>query len=201
MQAMQAGQPAHSPFMVYGIDAASQVLDWRRRHETRKPPSSPAQAGLDGYRRSLEWQNKVSPVVHAHEAMQTPVITVEANTPLLDAWKTLRKHGFGHLPVVTATGRPIGMVSSHGMAELQAQGHGFDNPIWGEPVARHMTTPLMACSREADVHDIARVFLDRKIGSLAVVEGEAEAPRLIGIVTRTDLLRCLMEHPSLQLLG
>lgn len=202
-------QSSGSTFMVYGVDAASRLQDWRRQTHPnpQQPEAASGKPGLAGYRHNLNWQNRVRPVVRAKEAMFAPVVTVQVDATLLDAWNILQREGFGHLPVVSQMGRPVGMISAHGLQGLLVQGHGWDAPLWRESVAHHMSTPLLACGPDADVHDIARVLLDRKIGSLAIVESDSghdaedASPRLVGIITRTDLLRCLIEHPSLQLLG
>ena len=48
-----------------------------------------------------------------------------------------------------------------------------------------MSEPPVTVSPDASVAEATRLMLDRKIGCLPVVEGEA----LVGLVTETDLLR------------
>ncbi len=47
-----------------------------------------------------------------HAVMTTPVVTVEAATPIQTAIQRMQQGGYRHLPVVDGAGRPVGILSA-----------------------------------------------------------------------------------------
>lgn len=147
-------------------------------------------------RQDLLWQKTPHPVYLAREIMHTPAMTIPLDLSLAQAVKVFQRHGFGHLPVVDLQGSPVGLISEHDVMEMLIREEISFGELNAITVADKMSTPLLACHPEADIREVARVLVLRRIGSLAVI---AEG-KLLGMITRTDLLRVLIEHPSLQLL-
>jgi acetoin utilization protein AcuB len=90
------------------------------------------------------------------------------------------EHRIRHLPVVTG-GRLIGMVSDRDVRSAVA---GPPGPGAG----RIMTPDPVTVSPDTRIEHAARLMLDRRFGSLPVVD----ATTLVGIVTYTDLLRAFV---------
>ncbi len=171
---------------------AAAVFSGRNRSDTGR--SSPSQDLLRRkYQHDLEWQLKPTEVFLAREVMHSPVISIHADATLEEAHRLMQTQGVGHLPVHNGEGLPVGMLSHNDIFQCVMRPGLATATSLSETVKSRMSTPLLACIPEADVREIARVFLLRRIGSLVVVHESA----LLGILTRTDLLRSLMEHPSL----
>jgi CBS domain-containing protein len=59
----------------------------------------------------------------------------------------------------------------------------------GIAVKEVMTAPVITIAPHATVQEAARVMMEKKIGCLLVLEG----PKLVGIVTETDMLKLIAE--------
>jgi CBS domain-containing protein len=68
--------------------------------------------------------------------------------------------------------------------------------ILSRTVADVMTSPVVSTDPITDIRRVARVLLDYKLSGLPVVSEQAE---LVGIVTRSDILRALVNDPPLSL--
>jgi acetoin utilization protein AcuB len=171
----------------------SAVFPGKHRHEGEGASSA---AGLlrGKFHQDLEWQQKPSTVFLAREMMRSPVVSIRSDATLAEAQSLMESHGIGHLPVRNENQSPIGMISQNDIYRLVMKSPRTREWEIADKIANHMATPLLACHPDADVREIARVFLLRRIGSLIVVHESA----ILGILTRTDLLRSLMAHPSLQ---
>jgi CBS domain-containing protein len=131
------------------------------------------------------------------DAMSADVITVSPQTPLKDAAALLARHRISGLPVVEEE-QVVGVVSeadivarSTGSRESRSLlGELFGSRRCHEDVgATHaweaMTSPAITIGPGRPVVEAARVMVERRVNRLPVVEDS----RLVGIVTRADLVR------------
>jgi CBS domain-containing protein len=150
----------------------------RPREGPTPPPGNPY-AGAD---REREWWPR-QPAVVAAQIMTTPVITLSPDTTVPEARALLRRHGVRHFPVVTDDGRLAGLVSDRYL--LGAAPSHFDV---GDLMARRVLT----ATPDTAIRELAKVLIDEGIGCLPIVDGRRV---LVGIVTTTDILRCVT-HPE-----
>lgn len=131
--------------------------------------------------------------MRARDIMTSPVITVRVETTVQDAAALLAGRGFTALPVVHDDERLIGIVTE---ADLVRDRFPRDprSLIHGEPpaavvvaetVGEVMTSPAASMGPGADVAVLTKALLDTRQRVMPIVDG----PRLVGIVTRRDLVR------------
>ena len=138
----------------------------------------------------------------ARDVMSTPVIAVGTATPVEQAAEVLVFHGFTAAPVLDEDDRLVGIVTeadllkgrvppdrrrAAGRATFPRSGRTFT-------VAEVMTSPVESLTPGADLADAARMMIDERIRAFPIVDGE----RVVGIITRRDLLRTVMnvDHPA-----
>jgi acetoin utilization protein AcuB len=120
-------------------------------------------------------------VMLVRQIMTRGVVTVSPDTTLPGARRLLDEHRIRHLPVLV-NGRLVGMVSDRDLRSAAGM-NGRRTAVGG------IMTPMpVTVTSDTRVEDAARILLDRKIGGLPVVDGQA----LTGIVTADDLLRALV---------
>ena len=122
------------------------------------------------------------------DVMTRDVITVNRDTPVLEALKIMRQRGFRRLPVVDEYGHPLGVVSQNSIEALRPQS-GFPM-IWqiGSWVSRHIVEEVMnkkiVTVKPTDTVEIATTKAQNaKVGSLLVLEDG----KIVGIVTTNDI--------------
>ncbi|SHF11366.1 CBS domain-containing protein [Streptoalloteichus hindustanus] len=127
--------------------------------------------------------------------MTRTVVTVDPAAPVKVAAAMLAAHGFSALPVVAEDDRLVGIVTEADVVRDQfpfdPRGLVFGQPLQvGTPpdtVGEVMTTPVCAMPPGTDIVDLARAMLEEHVRSIPIVEGS----RVVGIVTRRDLVRVL----------
>jgi CBS domain-containing protein len=127
--------------------------------------------------------------------MTTPVITVRPETPIKGAAALLAAHGFTALPVVDGEDRLIGIATEADLVrdrvprDARALCHpGEELPtVATTTVGEVMTTPAEAMGVGTDVAVLAKALLDAGHRSMPIMDGS----RLIGIVTRRDIVRVI----------
>jgi len=122
------------------------------------------------------------------DLMTRDVITVTRETPVLEALKIMRDHGFRRLPVVDEDGRPVGVVSERSIEDLKPQS-GIPS-IWqlGPWATKHTVGEVMnkriVAVRPTDTVELATAKAQTsKVGSLLVIEDG----KIVGVVTTNDI--------------
>ena len=122
----------------------------------------------------------------ARDLMSSPVRTIRPETTIAQAQRILLRYGHSGLSVVDAGGKLVGIISRRDLDI--ALHHGFNHA----PVKGYMTLNLKTITPETTLPQIESLMVTYDIGRLPVLEHE----NLVGIVTRTDVLREL--HQSTQ---
>ncbi len=152
--------------------------------------------------------------MRAHQIMTTQVITVGADTPIVDAIDKMLRYRVSGLPVVDAEGRLIGMISEGDFIRRAEIGTRPRRGRWlqflvgasqsaadfihahGRKVGDMMTPDPVTVMEDAPLDEIAKIMESQSIKRLPVMRGE----RLIGIVTRSDFLpavaRLVRDNPA-----
>jgi len=122
--------------------------------------------------------------------MSRPVRTLERNDMLSIADTVMRNERIRHLPVLDDAGRLVGIVSQRDLflnALVRALGHGTvarDRALGSIAVKDVMTGDVVTATPETPITAAAQMMVERKIGCLPVVEGDA----VVGILSESDIV-------------
>jgi len=128
-------------------------------------------------------RTRPTPEPSVGEFMAPLPFTIDATLSLAEAYKRMREHRIRHLPV-TSDGVLVGIVSIHDLHLIETLSEIDPHTV---PVQNAMTDRPVLVSPDEPLRRVAGRMIDRKIGSVLVVEdGE-----LRGIFTTIDALRAL----------
>lgn len=128
----------------------------------------------------------INPEQSARELMSSPVRTIRPETTIEEAQRLLLRYGHSGLPIVEGD-RLVGIVSRRDV-DLAAH-HGLKEM----PVSKVMVAQVRTIAPDTPISQIQALMGTHDIGRLPVVDrGE-----LVGIVTRTDVLRQIQAAPKL----
>jgi tRNA nucleotidyltransferase (CCA-adding enzyme) len=120
----------------------------------------------------------------ARDLMSSPVRTVRPETTIWEAQRILLRYGHSGLSVVDEVGQLVGIISRRDIDI--ALHHGFSHA----PVKGYMTTNVRTITPDTTLPQIQGLMVTYDIGRLPVLENG----QLVGIVTRTDVLRELHQE-------
>ena len=136
------------------------------------------------------------PLYHAEQIMQHNVITVLADHNVAWAWRTLRDHRIHQAPVLNEVSQLVGIVSERDLLTAINIDAGQIVESLGRRVRDVMTTPVIAASPVTDIRRIASVMLDNGVDGAPITNDNG---RLVGFISRSDILRAVVTDPPLSL--
>ncbi|WP_295747855.1 CBS domain-containing protein [Undibacterium sp.] len=160
------------------------------------PPTTAEQSAINAYRSSLPSEFERGPLFHARQIMQTKVISVNVDDTVAAAWKLMRESGIHQAPVFNSAAKLIGVVSERDLLTSLNLSQDVPTQVLERRVSDVMRSPVVASAPLTDIRRIARVMLEYEIDGVPILD---ESERLVGFISRSDMLRVLMKDPPLSL--
>ena len=154
-----------------------------------------------------QWQVKASEVekrIHEKGVTQTMrvknrmtpnPIAANPKTNYNEALRLMKQNHIKHLPIVDKNGKPIGIVTQHGMLHATPSPvttlNVFEIATFLDNVTMEsiMTSPVLAVDESCSITNAANFMLINKIDSLLVMRDET----LVGIITSADIFKTFVE--------
>ncbi len=124
----------------------------------------------------------------ARDLMSSPIRTIRPETTIAQAQRILLRYGHSGLPIVDETDKLTGIISRRDL-DL-ALHHGFSHAS----VKGYMTTKVKIVTPDTTLPQIEALMVTYDIGRLPVIDNG----QLLGIITRTDVLRELHQERGLR---
>jgi CBS domain-containing protein len=141
-----------------------------------------------------------------HDVMTQEVVTARPDTPFKEIAALFHRNDITAIPIVDDQGRPLGMVSEADLIRKEAvlpDPEGRTPGRWldahdraraeAETAGGLMTSPAITARASWTIAEAARQMDKHKVKRLAVVD---EVGRLVGIVSRRDLLQVFLRHDA-----
>lgn len=131
--------------------------------------------------------------VKIRDYMTTNLVTFSAQTDIFEAIDKLLKYSISGAPVVDEAGHIIGMFSESDCLRSALQAGYYEGQAGGGVIGEYMSVQLDTISPEDNIIEVAQLFIAKHRRRLPVVE----EGRLIGQVSRRDLLRAMKDFAQL----
>lgn len=164
-----------------------------------RAPSQPYNASAESvakYNQILKSQGHREPVHHVHQVMSRPVISVTPDFTLERVFETFEHYPYKMLPVIHHD-QPVAAISRAQLYRL----------LLTNPAPNFRMTRLANLLNEnehqvittdpiTDVRRAAKVMFEERLEALPVV---SDSGQVLGIISNTDVLRCVVNDPPLSI--
>ena len=123
-------------------------------------------------------------MTNVRSIMSQNLVTVQPDCSIQDAIEKLLDKEISGLPVVDSDSSLVGIVT-----EFALLGLAYDENIRQDTVAQHMTTNVLTVEADEPVSKVADLCLVHRVRRVPVMENG----KLVGLVARRDVLKCLYE--------
>lgn len=159
--------------------------------QAHTPANQTGQQGVEGYQSQLP-QHPPEPVSYLKDIMKRNVISLSEDAIVADAWEIFSDSGFHHIPVLNTSGQVIAIISKSSLS----QGPEASTSITEQNVMKFAKTRVFCFTEETDIRQATRILYEYKLGALPIVNNEN---KLIGIVTRTDIIKLISHYGPMEL--
>jgi acetoin utilization protein AcuB len=170
---------------VTSIEASSLVDDASERLPHRVNPIKKNQY------QPFTLKKEKKPVVIASDIMTASVITLKSESSLEEAERLFKQHHFRHIPIISAEGKVIGILSDRDF--IGGIPHASLKKVL---IKDKMKTNILTARPQTEIPTIAEVMIQYHIGCLPILD---ENGLLVGILTRGDILRAIVRHAPIEL--
>ena len=135
-------------------------------------------------------------IYHVKDIMTTKCISINVQSTLLEAYELLKKEKISQIPIVTDTNKIVNIINKKTILNFIMDD--LDNGKF--TVYKHFNTLNLADCVTADpisdIRRVAQVMIEHKIDAIPVVNKENV---LVGIVSKTDIIKAVSYIPDLRL--
>lgn len=160
-------------------------------------------APRDAYAAQTEQHTKRQPAVIARQIMAQKLVTLPETATFDEIYSLLRNKRFRHVPIVDSQGKLRGIISDRdALREAASVGQGTGGSWIAEVVqqqktaAEFMTRKVLVASPTTEIRHIAKAMFEERIGAMPIID---DTHRLVGLITRSDILRTLITGAPLEL--
>jgi CBS domain-containing protein len=191
---VEALQDAEADRQVSLAWTAAGGIDGLPTSPPHEPPAPHRPPGLVGAYTQAAGRVSREPLRTVGDLMSQPAFTLAPGLSAREAWLALAARQVGQAPVLGADGALVGLVGRVELAPGPAPGDVAAH--WQQPVDRLMRTPVPAVQPEAGLREAAQALVVTGLPGLPVVDASG---RVLGFLSRTDLLRAVAQDPPLDL--
>lgn len=141
------------------------------------------------------------PAINAHQIMSTKVVTLTLDSSIYEAWNLFREKRFRHVPVLSREHKLIGMLSDRALLRYaattgQVPPYAPDSPQAKTSIRAITSLGVITATPDTRIREIARMMFEKRVGAMPIVD---QYGNIVGIITRSDILRTLVNHAPLEL--
>lgn len=123
----------------------------------------------------------------ARAIMNTDLVTIRPEASIEAAIEMLLLQQISGLPVTDEDGRLIGVITEFALLAIA-----YDRRVKNHTVSQHMTREVITVDADDPISRVADLCIVHRVRRLPVMRDG----RLVGIIARRDVLRALVESPT-----
>ena len=152
------------------------------------------------YQQTESYPQRREPAIRAKQIMTSPVFTLLPTAHLSEAWDVIIEKRFRHIPVLSSQEQLVGILSDRDVfcarIESATATEQTSTDVNRQVIQQIMAKNVLSASPEAEIRAIARILFEERIGAMPIVTEEG---KLVGILTRSDILRTVVNEAPLEL--
>lgn len=131
--------------------------------------------------------SQINPQILVSSLMSSPPVTIEEDVNISQASETMTRFGLKAIPVVFKDTHKCAGILEHQLAD-KAVGHGLGKV----PAKEYMITDFTTLNTTEDLYKVMEVIIGQRQRLIPIEEED----KVIGVVTRTDLINNIIKEPA-----
>lgn len=153
------------------------------------------QGFLDTYKKVANIDT-LEPVYHIKDIMTKDVIYLDSKSTIEDVYNTIKTKKVNQIPITAFGKKIVGIVNKKVILNLLMDDIENAKEILKRKIEDIYLPEILTADPESDVRRVVQIMLDLKLDAIPIVD---ENDVLMGIVSKTDILKAVSHLPKLQL--
>lgn len=137
-------------------------------------------------------------VYEVKDIMTSPCISIQKSVTLRQTYESLKDKDIAQMPVVDSNTKIIGLINKKIILNLIMDDISLTSIVLEKKIDDIYLPELITSHPNTDIRAVAKIMLDFKLDAIPIVDDEAI---LLGIVSKTDIIKAISTFPHLQLWG
>jgi len=138
----------------------------------------------------------LEPVYHVKDIMTKEVFYIDNKSTIKEAYDLLHENKIAQIPVISFGKKIIGMISKKIILNLIMSDIENIQNVLDRKIEDVSLPEIITAEPISDIRRVAKVMIDFKLDAIPIVDEESI---LLGIVSKTDILKAVSFLPKLQL--
>ena len=138
----------------------------------------------------------LEPVYHVKDIMTKEVFYIDNKSSIKEAYDLLHENKIAQIPVISFGKKIIGMISKKIILNLIMSDIENIQNVLDRKIEDVSLPEIITAEPISDIRRVAKVMIDFKLDAIPIVDEESI---LLGIVSKTDILKAVSFLPKLQL--
>jgi predicted transcriptional regulator len=126
------------------------------------------------------------------DIMSSPVLSINKDKRLLDAWRILQKYEIHHLVILDDEQKYCGMLSEKNIVPFLMKQLETKQALSDSSLEMFCQDDLLSTHPETDIEDLTPALLEYGLDAIAVFEDK----HIVGLVTYSDILKTILQQQS-----
>ncbi|MCK5110400.1 MAG: CBS domain-containing protein [Arcobacteraceae bacterium] len=136
-------------------------------------------------------------ILHAYQLMSSKVVTVKSTDNIYNCWLKMEENDLKQIPVVGLTGKLTGLATMRNIVKSMIEHKEDSQYINNATVDSIAIHDIMTAEPISDIRRVAKVMIKYHLNNIPIVDGQSD--RIVGILSRADILRAVSTNPHYQL--
>ena len=163
--------------------------------DSKKNESSNNQKALNIYKKMANIDT-TEPVYHVKDIMTRDCATIDSKQTIKEAYDILKELNISQVPVVTFGKKIQGLIDNKTILNLILENLDNTDEILNRKIEDIYLPELITADPISDIRRVSKVMIDFKLHAIPIVD---EEDIVIGIVSKTDIIKAVSNLPHLQL--
>lgn len=171
------------------------IQDFTDAQKEQEQKGSLNQSAINKYKKMANIDTS-EPVYHVKDIMTKDCIIIDNKSTILDAYNLLKDNQVSQLPVVSFAKKIVGLIDKKIILNLMMEDITNAEDILLRRIDDIYLPELITVDPVSDIRRVSKVMIDFKLDALPVVD---EEDILLGILSKTDIIKAISSLPRLQL--
>ena len=195
---------ADNLYNLKNVDKASNIVlkpeegfiqDFTNAQKKQETNGKVNQVAIDKYKKMANI-DILEPVYHVKDIMTKDSIFIDNTASIIEAYELLKENAVSQLPVVSVGNKIVGLINKKLILNLVMEDIENSENIIQKKIDDIYLPELITADPVSDIRRVSKVMIDFKLDAIPIVD---EEDVLLGIVSKTDIIKAISTLPRLQL--